>query len=568
MSQDHRAADWDVAIMGGGLAGLSLSIQLKIKHPDLRIVVVEQASHPVPLAAHKVGEATVEAGGHYYHTVIDMRDHLEKSQLLKPGLRFYFTAGDNRDIARRGEFGHSHWPAVPAYQLDRGVFENALAERALEKGVRFIDKASVTGVVLSEQGPHEIAYRHGDEDKTVLARWVVDCSGRAALLRRKLGLKKESPHHAGSVWFRIQDQIDIDQWSDDPAWRGRVEPNLRRYATNHLMGEGYWVWIIPLSSGATSVGIVVDPAYHPMTELKTFGQALDWLRKFEPQCAQVVERNLDKVLDFKVLAQFSNDCERVYFPSRYLITGVAGPFLDPFYSPGSDFIAMGNTFATDIISRDHSGQPIEEIVEYYNATFLDLFRGALNIYHNQYRIWGNPQVMTLKLTWDYAYYWGVFALLYFNEKFTEPAFFLQAAAYIENLQKLASNMQRFFRDWDQAINTREEGFYVDQFSIDFINEFHVGMKVRHSDDALMAQIQHNVGICENVARWMIGQAYKQRHGGQACDVAGIDPRDVSYGGLDRLPAYPAGSEPALTVPGVEKVWVQRTVAEPEPEPVA
>ena len=75
----------DVAIMGGGLAGLSLSIQLKQQDPSLDIVVIEKASHPVPLAAHKVGEATVEAGGHYFHTIIGMRDHMEKSQILKPG---------------------------------------------------------------------------------------------------------------------------------------------------------------------------------------------------------------------------------------------------------------------------------------------------------------------------------------------------------------------------------------------------------------------------------------------------------------------------------------------------
>jgi len=34
------------------------------------------------------------------------------------------------------------------------------------------------------------------------------------------------------------------------------------------------------------------------------------------------------------------------------LTGEAGAFLDPFYSPGSDYIAMANTFITDLIVRD------------------------------------------------------------------------------------------------------------------------------------------------------------------------------------------------------------------------
>lgn len=564
MLQTQANPAWDVAIMGGGLAGLSLSIQLKLKDPSLRIAVIEQESHPVPLAAHKVGEATVEAGGHYFHTVIGMHDHMEKFQILKPGLRFYFTAGDNSDIARRGEFGHSHWPTVAAYQLDRGVFENALGERAMEKGVSFIDNATVADVKLSKGGNHEIEYRRKGQSETVTARWLVDCSGRAAILRRKLGLKKASPHHCGSVWFRIQDEIDIDQWSTDPQWRSRVEPELRRYATNHLMGEGYWVWIIPLSSGATSIGIVVDPDYHPMTELRTFEMALEWLRKFEPQCAKAVEQNLDKVLDFKVLANFSNDCERVYSSDRYLISGVAGPFLDPFYSPGSDFIAMGNTFITDIISRDRAGEDTEEIIEYYNATFLDLFRGALNIYDHQYRIWGNPQVMTCKLTWDYAYYWGVFALLYFNDKFTDPGFFLQASDFINNLQSLSANMQRFFRDWDRAVNTKDENFYIDQFSVDFLYELHRGMKMKHTDEDLMQRIQDNVATCENIAKWMIAQAFKQLHGGKLeCDVGTIDPRLVAYDHLATLPAHFSAGENMPQVAGLEKIWVTKSAPQPE-----
>ena len=565
MKQTLEAAtsQWDVVIMGGGLAGLSLSIQLKLMNASLRIAVIEKESHPVPLAAHKVGEATVEAGGHYFHTVIGMRDHLEKEQILKPGLRFFFTAGDNSDISRRGEFGHSHWPQVPAYQLDRGVFENALAQRALEKGVAFLDGASVTGVDISKDAGHQVRYERLGQKCVALGKWLVDCSGRAAILRRKMGLKKDSPHHCGSVWFRIQDQIDIDEWSDNAAWLSRTEPNLRRYATNHLMGKGYWVWIIPLSSGATSVGIVVDPDYHPLTDLKTFDQTLAWLRKNEPQCAKAVEKNLEKVLDFKVLAQFSNDCERVYSTDRFFISGVAGPFLDPFYSPGSDFIAMGNTFITDIISRELAGEGGDEIIEHYNSTFLDLFRGALNIYDHQYRIWGNPQVMTCKLTWDYAYYWGVFALLYFNDKFTEPQFFLQAADSIEDLQQLAANMQRFFRDWDNAWNEQDQGFYVDQFSLDFLDKFHSQMKIKVPDEELIARVQQNISICEKTAKWMIVQAYKQQHGESAvCDIDNIDPRKISYEDLRTLPPSKHVSS-SVSVPGLDKIWVNKRVSVPE-----
>ena len=46
----------DVAILGGGLAGLSLALQLRRRFSDLKIMVIERRRHPVPEAAHKVGE--------------------------------------------------------------------------------------------------------------------------------------------------------------------------------------------------------------------------------------------------------------------------------------------------------------------------------------------------------------------------------------------------------------------------------------------------------------------------------------------------------------------------------
>ncbi len=54
---------------------------------------------------------------------------------------------------------------------------------------------------------------------------------------------------------------------------------MRKLCTNHLMGEGYWVWLIPLSSGPISIGIVADPRFHPFDEITTLDAAIDWLRR-------------------------------------------------------------------------------------------------------------------------------------------------------------------------------------------------------------------------------------------------------------------------------------------------
>ena len=51
-------------------------------------------------------------------------------------------------------------------------------------------------------------------------------------------------------------------------------------STVHLMGKGYWVWLIPLGSGSTSIGIVADNDLHPYARINRYDRAVEWLREF------------------------------------------------------------------------------------------------------------------------------------------------------------------------------------------------------------------------------------------------------------------------------------------------
>jgi 2-polyprenyl-6-methoxyphenol hydroxylase-like FAD-dependent oxidoreductase len=115
---------YDVAVLGGGLAGLSMALQLKKQRPESRILVAEKRADPPREAAFKVGESSVEVGAHYYREVIGMRDHLESDQLRKLGLRFLLPAGDNSDVTKRTEFCTPAHHAAFTHQIDRGRFEN------------------------------------------------------------------------------------------------------------------------------------------------------------------------------------------------------------------------------------------------------------------------------------------------------------------------------------------------------------------------------------------------------------------------------------------------------------
>lgn len=64
----------DVVIPGGGLAGLTLALQLKRVRPQTSIPVAEKHAEPAPEATFKVGESTVEIGAYYYSHVVGLQD--------------------------------------------------------------------------------------------------------------------------------------------------------------------------------------------------------------------------------------------------------------------------------------------------------------------------------------------------------------------------------------------------------------------------------------------------------------------------------------------------------------
>jgi flavin-dependent dehydrogenase len=491
---------YDAAILGGGLSGLTLAIQLKRERPQTNVVVLDKREGVAPEAAFKVGESTVPSGAHYFAEVVGMKEHLEEHHIIKNGLRFFLPAGDNSDITRRIEIGSDRYPPHNNYQIDRGRFENELTTRAQEAGVDLRQGCSVQDVTFGPDA-HSVSFAQEGENRTVEARWVVDAAGRAGVLRNKLGVGREISHTINASWFRLRGGLDLEDWGeDDPEWIGRMaQPRTRQFSTNHLLGEGYWVWLIPLGSGFISIGACTDPRIHSYDEVNTLENLFEWFGEYEPQLAESVQPRIDEVEDFLTFEDFAYGVERVYSPDRWALIGEAGAFADPFYSPGSDLIGYGNSFTSDMIRHDLEGTDIRDRVEFYNDFALRTFQNALSRTDDLYPVFGNPLVMVPKLGWDAVLNHNAQVLLFVKNKLADYEFLKAARGDIERIYTLNIRMQQLFRDWDRLEHRESEGPIGQAAPPRPLIEGLMAIVQEYDDNELRARLARQASVAEAMA---------------------------------------------------------------------
>jgi flavin-dependent dehydrogenase len=511
---NESQTDYDVVITGGGLAGLTLALQMKQSRSATRILLLEKRKEEAPAATHKVGESLSELGAYYLRDVLNLKDYLTSCQLRKFGFRFFFSPEYANDIRKRVEVGSKIFNPFPSHQVDRGQLENDLVNRAIDAGVDVELGAKLKDVELSKTG-HSICFEKGEFEYHIQAKWFVDATGRNSFLKRKLKLEKELDHNINAAWFRLDANIDIDYWSNDLGWRNFVAPGLRRLATNHLMGEGYWVWIIPLVDGRTSIGIVADQGYHPFSTFNSYEKSMDWLKKYEPLAASKLEEHKDKVMDFKVMKHFAYDVKQFYSSDRWAVAGEAGAFLDPLYSPGSDFIGLSNTWINDLVVRDLNGEDIALRSLIYDHAHKQLFRGWASLYRDMYGLFGKTQVMLMKIIWDWATYWGIPNVLFSNKGYIDMEVMKWYSSSDNGVGKrfalLNDNMQHLFRVWGQypADSFSHKQFNV--FELSCLKRLQSEIGKEYSKPELISKIESNMNLLELISAEIFRKVSNQLH---------------------------------------------------------
>jgi flavin-dependent dehydrogenase len=236
------------------------------------------------------------------------------------------------------------------FQVPRSDFDQTLATTARNNGVDVRFNQRVDAVNFDEHGAVVTATDvESDERIQIRARFVVDCSGYGRVLPRLLQLEKPSvitPRVALFTWVEGDDRPAGDREGD--IWIC-IHP------------RGAWGWIIPFSSGRTSVGLVMEPEVYESASGCDRDRLFALLR--EDENIRIRMRRATPVLKTVKLQSWSSAVARLHGPG-WVLTGNAAEFLDPVFSSGVTLALESAGRAAGLIHRVLLGESVDWDGEY------------------------------------------------------------------------------------------------------------------------------------------------------------------------------------------------------------
>ena len=404
---------FDVAILGGSLAGAASALLLLREQPGLRIVILEK-SIAFP---RRVGEATVEVSSFFLSRVLGLTQFLNETQLAKQGMRFWFANPQVQALDESSEIGGRYLARLPAWQVDRSTLDEEVLRRAGAAGAVILRPAKATGVTLQSGGRQSVAWRSESPDAhpnpaPIQVRWVIDASGFSCLLARQEGwFRRNDAHPTTACWARwtgVQDWDSQALAQRFPQWAAACQ-GIRATATNHLVGDGWWAWCIPLKGGDYSVGVVLDQRRVTWSrEEKPLGARLKEFLCAHPVGREMFQHAEPVAGDVKWRANLAYSSER-YAGDGFVLVGDAAAFLDPFYSPGMDWLSYTVTRGSQLILAGLRGEPTAPRVARHNQDFTQAYaRWFAAIYQDKYDWIGDFELMSVGFQLDLSmYYIGV-----------------------------------------------------------------------------------------------------------------------------------------------------------------
>lgn len=360
--------DLEVAIVGGGPAGSVCAARLASL--GRRVALFERARHP----RFHLGESLLPQSLDVLDA-IGVLDEMSGRFLIKRGARFVDGADADRSVRYAfAEAFHPRWDH--AFQVPRDEFDELLFRRAAACGAEvherwevlriFRDRGRAAGI--EARAPDGSCHRFG-------ARWIVDATGREAMVARGAGPAEPI---AGLDRTALYTQVR-GAWRDTDDREGDIQIVV--------FGEGDqrgWFWLIPFADGRTSVGVVVSGAWLRARRALGGPDALFTAAVADAPAAARMLDGSETLFAPRATADFSFRV-RTIRGEGWIAVGDAAGFIDPLFSTGAHLAMIGAFRAADAIDAAiEAGDDRPERLDEWERGLrvgVDLFVGAVQAFY-------------------------------------------------------------------------------------------------------------------------------------------------------------------------------------------
>ncbi|RAN82843.1 hydroxylase [Bacillus sp. SRB_336] len=325
---EQEVEQCDVAVIGGGPGG-STAAALLVRR-GYKVIALEKAHHP----RFHIGESLLPMNLPVFER-LGVLDEVRALGVFKPGADF---EADNERGYNTYAFARAIGQSPPhAYQVWRQDFDQMLYQHARESGADAREGHEVTQV--EQRGPRESWLDVKTDDGRsyrIQARYVVDASGRDALLSARRKLRRKNDQHQSAAIF--------GHFRGAERRTGEDAGNISIYSFEHG-----WMWMIPLPDGVMSVGAVCRPDYLKQRKGRTLEFLFDTLKLSPALWARLQPAELidDEV---RVTGNYSYDSRCMGGPG-WILVGDAFAFLDPVFSSGVYLAMSGAEQAAEVVDR-------------------------------------------------------------------------------------------------------------------------------------------------------------------------------------------------------------------------
>ncbi|HSZ25428.1 MAG TPA: NAD(P)/FAD-dependent oxidoreductase [Cytophagaceae bacterium] len=253
------------------------------------------------------------------------------------------------------------------WQVPRGKFDQVLATEVANQGVPVEFEMGVTDIKFFGTDSITTVEDHAGNKKEIEAKFIIDASGYGRVIPRLFNLDKPSNFDPRKTLFTHIKDTNRPEGIDG----NRITVVIHQPRT--------WIWVIPFSTGITSVGFVGDPSFFEGLN----GTEEEKLRAIIESDPIIAKRFRGCEFDFepRIIEGYAISAKKL-FGDGFVLTGNSSEFLDPIFSSGVTFAMESGSKAGKLVSKFLKGETVD-----WEKDFVEHMMQGINTFRSYVAAW-------------------------------------------------------------------------------------------------------------------------------------------------------------------------------------